>query len=60
VTATLSIAEACAILGIGTSTGYALAARGEFPVPVVKIGQTRKILKADMDQYLHRASREAV
>ena len=49
---TWSVAEACARLGIGTSTGYALAARGEFPVPVVMIGPVRKVLKADLERYL--------
>ena len=56
---TLTIEQACRLLGIGTSTGYALAKKGEpygepgrFPVRIVLIGSTRKILKADMDRYL--------
>lgn len=56
---TVSIAQACAELGIGTSTGYALAARGDFPVPVRKIGGTRKILKADLARYLETGIAEA-
>jgi len=59
VTGTLSIAQACELLGIGTSTGYALAARHEFPVRIVTIGATRKILKADMDRFLAGASAAA-
>jgi predicted DNA-binding transcriptional regulator AlpA len=60
---TLTIPQACALLGIGTSTGYTLAARGEpygtpghFPVRMVTIGTVKKILKADMDRYLAGAT----
>lgn len=49
---TWSIAEACRLLGIGTSTGYALAARGDFPVPVVMVGPVRKVRKVDLARYL--------
>jgi excisionase family DNA binding protein len=36
---TLSIAEACALLGIPLSTGHQLAARGEFPCRVIRAGR---------------------
>jgi excisionase family DNA binding protein len=49
---TWTVAEACRRLGIGTSTGYALIARDEFPVRIVHIGGTRKILKAELTRYL--------
>jgi excisionase family DNA binding protein len=57
---TLSIAEACEQLGIGTATGYRLAAAAEFPVPVRLIGRTRKVLKADMARYLETGQADAV
>lgn len=60
ITATYSIAEASARLGIGTSTGYALAARDEFPVRIVTIGATKKVLKADLERYLGGVAGEAV
>jgi hypothetical protein len=40
---TLSIAQAAGVLGIGVSTAYRLCARGEFPVPVLRIGGTSKV-----------------
>lgn len=49
---TWTIEESCRLLGIGTSTGYRLVAAGEFPIPVKKIGNVRKILKSDMTRYL--------
>lgn len=60
VAATYSIAEASARLGIGTSTGYALAARDEFPVRIVTIGATKKVLKADLEQFLAGLAGQAV
>ena len=59
VSGTLSIKEASAKLGIGTSTGYDLANRGKFPVRIVVIGSTRKILKADMDRFLEGLAAQA-
>lgn len=58
--ATYSLAEAAERLGIGTSTAYALAARNEFPVRITPIGKTKKVLKADLDNYLAGAAGAAV
>ncbi len=33
------LVTAGAVLGIGRTTAYALARRGEFPVPVLKLGE---------------------
>jgi predicted DNA-binding transcriptional regulator AlpA len=49
---TWSIAESCQRLGIGTSTGYYLIARDEFPVPVHIIGGVRKVLQSDLERFL--------
>lgn len=35
----VSMTEACEFLGIGRSTGYELVERGEFPVPVQRLGR---------------------
>lgn len=56
---TLSVEEACEILGIGTSTGYRLVRAGTFPVKVRMIGATRKVLKAEMTRYLNGEGAEA-
>jgi excisionase family DNA binding protein len=49
---TLSIAEAAAVLGIGVSTAYRLCARGEFPVPVLRIGVTCKVSARRLKAYV--------
>ena len=65
-TGTLTIPQASELLGIGNSTGYALAAKGEpygapghFPVRIVTIGASKKILKADLDRYLSGVTADA-
>jgi hypothetical protein len=40
----VSVEVAAEVLGIPRSTAYALAARGEFPVPVVKVNARRWIV----------------
>lgn len=35
----VSMTDACEFLGIGRSTGYELVERGEFPVPVQRLGR---------------------
>lgn len=49
---TLSMAEAAALLGIGVSTAYRLCARGEFPVPVLRIGGMVKVSRARLRDYV--------
>lgn len=36
---TLSVPDACKVLGISRPVGYALIKRGEFPVPVIRLGR---------------------
>ena len=45
------LAEACARLGIAVDTGYRLNARGEFPVPTVRIGNRIKVSVHLLEQF---------
>jgi predicted DNA-binding transcriptional regulator AlpA len=40
------------VLGIRTSTAYRLSARGEFPVPVLRIGGTSKVSAKRLKAYV--------
>jgi excisionase family DNA binding protein len=48
----LSIRSAARFLGIGVSTLYALLAEGRFPVPPVKVGNTMKLPRRRLEQWL--------
>lgn len=50
--ATISLAEAALILGIHRSTAWSLHRRGEFPVPVLKIGSTLRVVKVHLQEFL--------
>jgi hypothetical protein len=39
----VDIPTACQALGIGKTVGYELAQRGEFPVPVLKVGSRYRV-----------------
>jgi hypothetical protein len=41
--AVTDLPTAAAILGIGRSTAYALAATGDFPVPVLRVGRRYRV-----------------
>jgi len=45
---TVGIEEAARYLGIGRTTAYALAAEGELPVPVLRIGRSYRIPTAPL------------
>jgi len=49
---TLSIPEVSDILGISRNGGYALAKRGELPVPVIKLGKRLVVSKAAIEKLL--------
>lgn len=34
--------------GLGRTTGYALAKRGEYPVPVLRLGNAYRVRRADL------------
>ncbi|MFC0247701.1 helix-turn-helix transcriptional regulator [Citricoccus parietis] len=49
---TVSLPYAGRVLGIGKSTAYELAARGEFPVRVLQLGRKKLVSRAELDSYL--------
>jgi excisionase family DNA binding protein len=52
----LSIRAAARFLGIGVSTLYALLAEGRFPVMPVKVGNTLKLPRRRLEQWLAEGS----
>lgn len=53
---TLTVVQAAAQLGISPSNAYRLIRRGDFPVPVLRIGNLLKVSRASLDQYLRGGS----
>lgn len=49
---TVSLQTANGILSLGRSTGYALARRGEYPCKVLKLGNTYRVVTADLQRLL--------
>jgi excisionase family DNA binding protein len=49
---TMSLAEAATILEVHRTTCWTLYRRGEFPVPVLKVGGSLRIVRNHLDQYL--------
>ena len=49
---TLSVSEAAQLLGIGVSTAYRLCSRGEFPIPVLRIGGVVKVSSQRLRDYV--------
>lgn len=45
---TVSIGTAARALGLGRSTGYELARRGEFPCRVLRLGSSYRVPTADL------------
>ena len=56
---TVSVEEAAELLGIGRTLAYRLAAAGELPVPVVRIGRKLRIPAAPLRALLGLETREA-
>ena len=50
--ATVSLGEAAHVLGIHRSTAWSLNQRGEFPVPVLRIGGSLRVVKSHLATYL--------
>lgn len=46
--ATVSIARACAALGVSRSHGYELAARDQFPVRLIRVGSRLVVVTAEL------------
>ena len=49
---TMTLAEAAEVLGIHRTTAWSLHKRGEFPVPVLKIGSSLRVVKAHLQQFM--------
>lgn len=49
---TTDLASAAAVLGIGRSTAYSLAAAGDFPCKVIRIGSRYRVVTADLHRLL--------
>jgi len=49
--ATVSVAEAARVMGIGSSTAYRAIEAGTFPIPVQRIGGLVKILRSDLERW---------
>ena len=50
--ATVSLGEAAHVLGIHRSTAWSLNQRGEFPVPVSRIGSSLRVVTTHLETYL--------
>jgi len=50
--ATISLAEAAGVLGIHRTTAWSLHKRGDFPVPVLKIGSSLRVVRAHLQLFL--------
>lgn len=51
--------DAARILGMGRSTAYELAKRGEFPVRVLQLGTKKRVSRADLLNYLGETPKDA-
>jgi excisionase family DNA binding protein len=50
--ATVSLAEAARVLGVHRSTAWELHKRGEFPLPVLKVGSRLRVAKVHLQAYV--------
>jgi excisionase family DNA binding protein len=56
---TVSISEAAELLGIGVSTAYRLCSRGEFPIPLLRIGGIVKVSSKRLRDYVETGDEAA-
>jgi excisionase family DNA binding protein len=55
--ATYTVEEAATLLGIGRTLAYDLIRRGEFPVPVIRLGARRIVVpRVPLDEMLGRGA----
>lgn len=57
--ATYTLVEAADRLGIGHSTAYELAARGDFPVRVLTIGRSKRVSRRQLEAFIEGAGEAA-
>jgi hypothetical protein len=50
--ATVSLAEAARVIGIHRSTAWDLHKRGEFPIPVLRVGHGLRVAKIHLERFL--------
>ena len=50
--ATMSLSDAARVLGIHRSTAWDLYKRGEFPVPVLRVGHGLRVAKIQLERFL--------
>jgi predicted DNA-binding transcriptional regulator AlpA len=55
----ITLAEAAEILGIHKSTAWAIQSRGEFPVPVLRIGSSLRVVRAHLEYFLETGEKVA-
>lgn len=54
--ATVSLADAARILGVHRSTAWELYRRGEFPIPVLRIGTRLRVSLVQLGRFLEGGS----
>lgn len=55
---TVDAPEAFRVLGISRTTGYTLIARGEFPVPIIRLGRRVVVSKRALEALLNQTEVE--
>lgn len=50
--ATVSLADAARVLGVHRSTAWELHKRGEFPLPVIKVGTRLRVAKVHLETFV--------
>lgn len=55
---TMNLADAAKVLGISRPVAYALAQRGEFPLPIIRLGRRMVISKRALEALLDRTEVE--
>lgn len=51
-TQTVPLREAAQVLGIDPRTAYRLVARGDFPVPVLRVGTLLKVSRVQLERFI--------
>lgn len=52
---TVSLTEAAKMLGVSRSTAYSLAAKNEFPLPIIRIGKQLKVSRQKLREFVDAA-----
>jgi excisionase family DNA binding protein len=49
---TMSLAEAAEVIGVHRTTAWSIYKRGEFPVPVLKVGSSLRVVRSQLEAFL--------